>query len=413
MFRITTLEKKNPEVQVSLDELARHGARRMIVEALEAETDEYVQRLKEYRDANDHALVNRNGYARPRKVMVGSGEIVIESPRVEDGREGKHFRSVVLPPYLRKSQSITEVLPLLYLKGLSTGAFGEALAALFGEEASGLSATTITRLKKVWEAEYEGFRRRDLSQKDYVYLWADGVHLPIRLEEENLCLLVIVGVTREGDKEVVAIEDGYRESTESWASVLRDLKRRGMKAPVLAVGDGALGFWAAVRNVWPQTKESRCWVHKIANILDKLPKRLQPAAKRLLHEIMNAKDRETFSKEMNRFEAEYQAKYPKATDCLLKDRNALSVHFDFPAAHWKHLRTTNPIESAFATVKLRTRVTKGAGSRTAGLMMAFKLMESAQKRWSKVHAPELVALVRHGVRFIDGIQVGEQERIAA
>lgn len=385
----------------------------MIVKALEVEVEEYLSRLKEERDEHGRALVTGNGDGKERTVLIGCGEVKIRAPRVNDRRPGQQFQSLVLPPYMRKSPNVTEVLPLLYLKGLSTGNFGEALAALFGEGAKGLSPSVISRLKKVWEADYEAFRKRDLSGKNYVYVWADGVHVSIRLGEENLCLLVILGVTTEGEKEVIAIADGYRESTESWASVLRDLKRRGMKAPILAVGDGALGFWAAVRNVWPKTKEQRCWVHKIVNVLDKLPKRLQPSAKRLLHEIMNAPDRETFSKEMKSFEAEYQAKYPKATECLVKDRTTLAAFYDFPAEHWKHLRTTNPIESPFATVKLRTRTTKGAGSRTAGLMMAFKLMESAQKRWQKIRGAELVAEVWRGANFVDGVQIRCEERIAA
>lgn len=413
MFKITVKGKGNPEVRESIDELAREGARQMIVKALEVEVEEYLSRLKEERDEHGRALVTGNGDGKERTVLIGCGEVKIRAPRVNDRRPGQQFQSLVLPPYMRKSPNVTEVLPLLYLKGLSTGNFGEALAALFGEGAKGLSPSVISRLKKVWEADYEAFRKRDLSGKNYVYVWADGVHVSIRLGEENLCLLVILGVTTEGEKEVIAIADGYRESTESWASVLRDLKRRGMKAPILAVGDGALGFWAAVRNVWPKTKEQRCWVHKIVNVLDKLPKRLQPSAKRLLHEIMNAPDRETFSKEMKSFEAEYQAKYPKATECLVKDRTTLAAFYDFPAEHWKHLRTTNPIESPFATVKLRTRTTKGAGSRTAGLMMAFKLMESAQKRWQKIRGAELVAEVWRGANFVDGVQIRCEERIAA
>ncbi|MBI4179920.1 IS256 family transposase [bacterium] len=413
MFKITVRGKGNPEVGKSIDDLAREGAREMIVKALEVEVEEYLSRLKEERDEHGHALVTGNGDGKERTVLIGCGAVKIRAPRVDDRRPGKQFRSLVLPPYMRKSPNVTEVLPLLYLKGVSTGNFGEALAALFGEGAKGLSPSVISRLKKVWEADYEAFRKRDLSGKNYVYVWADGVHVSIRLGEENLCLLVILGVTTEGDKEVIAIADGYRESTESWASVLRDLKRRGMKAPILAVGDGALGFWAAVRNVWPKTKEQRCWVHKIANVLDKLPKRLQPPAKGLLHEIMNAPDRETFSKGMKVFEAEYQAKYPKATECLLKDRTTLATFYDFPAEHWKHLRTTNPIESPFATVKLRTRTTKGAGSRTAGLMMAFKLMESAEKRWQKIRGAELAAEVWRGANFVDGVQIRCEERIAA
>ena len=389
--------------EMTVDELARKGARRIIVEALMLEVAEYIEALKHERDRQGHALVVRNGYGRPRKITVGSGTIEIAAPRVNDRRQGKKFTSSILPPYMRRSPDVNEVLPILYLKGLSSGDFSDALKCLLGEAASGLSAASITRLKKIWEEEYKSFKRRDLTDKDYVYIWADGVHLSVRLEDERLCLLVIIGVTIDGKKEIVAVEDGYRESKESWASLLRDLSRRGMKAPVLAVGDGALGFWAATRDVWPETKEERCWVHKIANVLDKLPKKLQPKAKELMREMMYAPDKEYCLDQMELFKKEYDAKYPKAVECLLKDKETLTTHFDFPAEHWTHIRSTNPIESTFSTVKLRTRVTKGAGSRSAGLAMAFKLLEGAQGRWRKVNAPQLVAKVRQGVVFVDGI----------
>ena len=303
---------------------------------------------------------------------------------------------------MRRSPRLEEALPVLYLRGLSTGDFSEALEALLGPEAAGFSATTITRLLKVWQEEYQVWRKRSLQGKDYVYIWADGVYFNVRLEEDRLACLVIIGVLPDGRKEVIAIEDGYRESTESWASLLRDLKRRGMPAPILAVGDGGLGFWAALREVYPETQEQRCWKHKIANVLDKLPKRLQPRAKDMLHEIMKAPDRESAVEDIARFSEEFAARYPKAVETLTKDQDQLLTFFDFPAEHWIHLRTTNPVESPFATVKARTKETKGAGSRKAGLAMAFKLLLAAEQRWRRVNAPHLVALVRAGVKFPNG-----------
>jgi putative transposase len=400
-------------VRGTLDELAREGARRMIEVALQLEVEEYVSRHRSERDAAGHAVVVRNGTARPRAVTTGVGAIPVAAPRVNDRRivEGQRqrFTSAILPPYLRRSPRLAGVLPLLYLHGLSSGDFREALPTLLGPEAAGLAPSTITRLTKSWTAEYEAFRRRDLMDRDYVYLWADGIHFTIRLEDERLCALVLIGVRPDGSKEVVALEDGYRESAESWRAVLRDLKRRGMRAPVLAIGDGALGFWAAVREVWPETAEQRCWVHRIANVLDKLPKTLQPRAKQALHSMLYAETRAGCEREIRRFTAEYAAKYPKAVAALTTDQERLLTLFDYPAEHWKHLRTTNPIESTFATVRLRERVTKGAGSRTAGLTMAFKLLETAQAHWRRLDGAELIPLVRAGVRFVDGARIERQE----
>jgi transposase-like protein len=307
---------------------------------------------------------------------------------------------------------VTEVLPVLYLRGISTKDFVPALAEFFGSEA-GLSASTVQRLTVEWTRQLETFSRRDLSLVDYVYLWADGVHFNIRLEEDRLCCLVLVGVRADGRKELAAVGDGYRESEESWAEVLRDLKRRGMRAPVLAVGDGALGFWGANREVFPETREQRCWVHKIANVLDALPKSLQPKAKATLHEIMNAENREAAEAAVDRFQETYRAKYAKATEKLLKDREVLLAHFAYPAEHWLRLRTTNAIESTFATVRLRTNKTKGAGSRSAGLAMAYKLLEAAQARWRCVNGARLVALVRAGATFVDGVRVEREDRRSA
>jgi transposase-like protein len=305
---------------------------------------------------------------------------------------------------MRRAPKVTEVLPILYLRGLSTGDFKAALPVLLGEEATGLSPTTITRLTATWEGEYHAWRRRDLHEADYVYVWVDGVHFRVRLEEDRLCTLVIIGVRADGTKELIAVENGYRESTDSWATVLRDLKRRGLRAPMVAVGDSALGFWAAIGAVWPETREQRCWVHRLANVLDKLPKRLQPKAKQALHAIMNAPMRTEAEAGIEAFATEYDAKYPKAVASLCRDQAQLLTFYDFPAEHWRHLRTTNIIESPFATVRLRQRVTKGAGSRTKALLMAFKLLAMAEERWRKVNGSELLPLVRAGVRFVDGVQ---------
>ena len=407
MFEYTTdpADGCAAEVRQSLDELAREGARRMIEVALQMEVGEYIERLRGERDERGWALVVRNGRARERKVTVGSGTMGIRAPRVNDRRPEQHFTSKILPPYLRRSAAVDETLPALYLRGLSTGDFSEGLAALVGPEGAALSATTITRLLQAWQEEYGAWRKRSLVGTDYVYVWADGLYFNVRLEEDRLACLVLIGVRLDGKKEVIAIEDGYRESTESWASLLRDLKRRGMPAPVLAVGDGALGFWAALREVYPQAQEQRCWVHKIANVLDKLPKRLQARAKEMLHEIMAAPDRQEAQEGLGRFRAEFEAKYPKAAACLTKDAEVLLTFYDFPAEHWCHLRTTNPIESPFAGVKARTRQTKGAGSRKAGLAMAYKLVLAAEGHWHKVNASHMVALVRAGARFQDGVQV--------
>jgi len=392
-----------------LDEIARMGARRMLMVALATEAADYVERHRDERDSEGRALVVHNGRAKARKLTLGAGTVELKAPRVNERRrdeqgQRRRFTSRILPPYMRRSPKVAEVLPILYLRGLSTGDFRPALEGLLGEDAAGLSPTNITRLTACWEKEYTAFRQRDLAGREYVYVWVDGVHFNIRLEDDRLCTLVMIGARPDGEKELLAVEDGYRESAESWKTLLRDLKRRGMTAPVLAVGDGALGFWAAAREVWPETREQACWVHKLANVLDKLPQRLQPRAKRALHEMMYAESRAECEAARSRFEAEYQAKYPKAVESLTANWERLVGFFDFPAEHWKHLRTTNVIESPFATVRLRERATRGAGSRTKGLLMAFKLLDMAQLRWRRLDAAQLLPLVRAGTKFVDGVQ---------
>ncbi len=408
MLKIVTDGIEGDDLGLVLDELVAEGARRMLVAALEAEVADYVERNQGELDDEGRRLVVRNGRAAERTLVTGAGGLSIRAPRVHDRREGYRFSSYILPRYARRSPKVAEVLPILYLRGLSTGDFAPALEQFFGTDA-GLSASTITRLVETWSDEYRAFEQRDLTDTDYVYLWADGVHFRIRLEEDRLCALVLIGVRADGSKELLACADGYRESAESWAGVLRDLKARGMGAPVLATGDGALGFWKALAEVFPETREQRCWVHKIANVLDALPKRLHRTAKAALHEIYEAETRSDANDAIAEFSRVYGDKYPKAVDKVIKDREPLLAFYDFPAAHWTHLRTVNPIESAFATVRLRTRVTKGAGARRRGLVMAYKLLDAAQERWRKLNSPELVALVQAGTAFKDGTKIDRKE----
>src|SRR5215216_3708391 len=407
---------EDSEIAVSLDELAREGARRMIATALRAEADEYVERFADERGDDGKRLVVRNGRARERSVTVGSGTVAIQAPRVNDRRvdgetgERQKFGSKILPAYARRSPKVNDVLPVLYLRGLSTGDFRPALEQLLGEDASGLSSSTISRLCKDWEAEHARFRGRSLRFHRYAYLFVDGVHVSVRLgEDDRLCLLVVIGVREDGTKELLAVEDGYRESTESWATVMRDLKNRGLNEPKLVIGDGALGTWAALRDVFPGARRQACWVHKIANVLDALPKRLQPTAKSLLHEMMESPSHREARATLERFRVEFDAKYPKAVAKLDKDWAHLTAFYDFPAEHWRHLRTSNAVESSFATVKLRTRVTKGAGSKKAALAMAYKLLDAAQERWRRFNGHELVADVLADVKFKDGIRVTDDE----
>ena len=390
-----------------LDELAREGARQMLAAALQAEVAAYIDAHADQLDEHGHRLVVRNGYHEAREVVTAAGAVPVRAPRVNDKRvdqatgQRRRFASAILPAWARKSPGVAEVLPLLYLHGLSSGDFVPALEQFCGS-AAGLSPATITRLTSQWQDETKAFNARSLAGVDYVYLWVDGIHLKVRLEQDKVCLLVMIGVRADGTKELVALADGFRESVESWADLLRDCKRRGMTAPVLAVGDGALGFWKAVRDVFPQTREQRCWFHKIANVLNCLPKSAQPGAKKALAEIYNAEDVDHARTAAKAFAAEYGTKWPKAAEKITNDLDVLLAFYDYPAEHWVHLRTTNPIESTFATVRLRQRVTKGPGSRAAGIAMAFKLLESAQARWRAVNAPHLVALVRAGARFDKG-----------
>ncbi|MFE2219740.1 IS256 family transposase [Streptomyces canus] len=390
-----------------VDEIVRDGARRMLAAALEAEVNAYIAELADQRDENGRRLVVRNGYHQPRKVTTAAGVVEVKAPRVNDKRvdvetgERKRFSSAILPPWCRKSPKISEVLPLLYLHGLSSGDFVPALEQFLGSSA-GLSPATITRLTTQWQADHAAFMDRDLAEVDYVYVWADGIHLNVRLEEAKACVLVLIGVRADGSKELVALKDGYRESSESWADLLRDCARRGMRAPVLAVGDGAPGFLKALAEVFPDAREQRCWVHKTANVLDAMPKSAQPGAKKAIQDIYNAEDRDHAEAAVKAFAQLYGAKFLKAIKKVTDDQEELLAFFDFPAEHWIHLRTTNPIESTFSTVRLRTKVTRGAGSRAAALAMVFKLVESAQSRWRAVNAPHLVALVRAGARFERG-----------
>jgi len=404
------------EELLPLDQIAREGARRMLIEALKAEADDYVERHRDERDEHGRALVVRNGLAQGRKLTLGTGTVELKAPRIDDRRRDeqggrRRFTSRILPPYMRRSPKVAEVLPLLYLRGLSTGDFRPALEGLLGADAAGLSPTNIARLTAGWEQEYGAFRQRELAGREYVYVWVDGVHFNIRLEDDRLCTLVMIGARPDGAKELLAVEDGYRESAESWKALLRELKRRGMAAPVVAVGDGALGFWAAAREVWPETRAQGCWCHKLVNVLDKLPQRLQSRAKRALHEMMYAECRADCEAARARFEAEYQSKYSKAVESLTANWERLVTFFDFPAAHWKHLRTTNVIESPFATVRLRERATRGAGSRTKGLLMAFKLLEMAQLRWRHLDGAQLLPRVREGVKFADGVQLDPAKQV--
>ena len=401
-----------PVVVATIEQVARQGARRALQKAIEDEVAEYVQAHRHHLDESNHRLVVRNGHKPPRTILSGVGPIEVIQPRVDDRRvdeNGVRFRftSKILPRYLRKTKAIEELVPWLYLKGISSGEMPDALVHL-GFDGSGLSATSVVRLLEAWRGEYADWSRRDLSGRRYVYLWADGLYFGCRLSDDRPCLLVLMGATADGRKELIAMVDGQRESETSWMSLLLDCRARGMsEAPKLATGDGALGFWLALGKVFPATRQQRCWVHKTLNVLDKLPKSEQPAAKGMLHEIWMAATRADATRAFDRFVQVYGAKWPRAAACLEKDRSELLAFYDFPAEHWQHLRTSNPIESTFATVRLRTYRTKGPGSREAGLAMAFKLARKAESRWRKLNGSGKLQDLIDGVVFVDG------ERIAA
>jgi putative transposase len=408
---------RNPGVAVpvadALTEMLRSGARELLQQAVEAEVAEFVEQHRELKDERARQRVVRNGYKPERTIQTGIGDVAVKAPRVRDRAGALKFNSKILPAYLRRTRSVEELLPWLYLKGLSTGDFSTALAALLGKDAPGLSAATISRLKEVWKVEYERWSKRDLTGKEYVYLWVDGVHFGVRLEDASQCILVVIGANVDGKKELLAMVDGYRESADSWKELLLDLKQRGLTVdPKLAVGDGALGFWKALPQVFGTTRAQRCWVHKTANVLNKLPKSQQAKAKAALHEIWMAESRLDAEQAFDLFLSTYAAKYPKATECLAKDRDPLLTFYDFPAEHWTHIRTTNPIESTFATVRLRTTRTRNCVSRAGILAMVFKLTKSAEQGWRKLKGATLLGHVIKGVRFKDGLQE-EAQRIAA
>lgn len=397
-----------------LDGLLAEGARRMLQQAIENEVAEYIEAHVSERDEQGHRLVVRNGRLPQRDILTGMGPVKVNQPRVNDRRPEAKFSSRILPPYLRRTRSLDALIPALYLRGISTGDFTEALSEILGSNAPGLSATNVVRLKEGWQKDYEAWQRRDLSAKHYVYLWADAIYFNVRLSEERPCILVIMGSLADGTKELVAVADGQRESKLSWAALLSDLKRRGLKEPPkVAVGDGALGFWAALEEAFPETREQRCWVHKTANILDKLPKSLHPQAKAHIHEMYLSPGRSKALKAYEEFLHLYGAKYPKACECLRKDKDVLFTFYEFPAEHWGHLRTTNPIESTFAGVRHRTRQTKGCGSRLATLSMVFQLVRIAEKHWRRLNGSELLVKVIAGVEFVDGVdQTSTQKQVA-
>jgi transposase-like protein len=411
---VVAIKKPERFVDDPISDILRQGARGLLAHALEAEIEIFLNQYKDLRDETGLQRIVRNGYLPERQIQTGIGPVPVEVPRTRDRSlqeaERVSFRSAILPPYLRKTRSMEQLIPWLYLKGVSTGDFSDALAALVGKDAPGLSAPTISRLKTVWQQEFQQWQKRNLSEKRYVYFWADGIYCNVRMDDKQ-CLLVIMGATADGVKELVAIEGGFRESEMSWKQLLLDLKSRGLTtAPQLAIGDGALGFWKALSKVYDGTRWQRCWVHKTANILNKLPKSLQSKAKSQLHQIWQATDKDEAQRHFNDFVNTYEAKYPKAAQCLEKDRDALFTFYDFPAEHWRHIRTTNPIESTFATVRLRTNKVRGCFSASTVISMAFKLCQCAQKRWIRLHRPERLADVVKGVKFVNGI---EENRIAA
>lgn len=414
MSKSNVVELTGREGRDELTELIRLGARKLIVQALEAEVCELLSSFAGQCDEQGRTLVVRNGYQPEREIQTGIGPVTVKVPKVRS-REGEpvRFHSALVPPYVRKTATLEAALPWLYLKGISTGEMQGALEALLGPQAKGLSATTVSRLKQAWREEYESWRHRHLDRDRWVYIWVDGIYSGLRAEQQRLCALVVVGVNERGEKHFLAIEDGIRESTQSWREVLLDLKARGMKAPELAVGDGAMGFWAALEEIFPTTRDQRCWLHKTGNVLNALPKSVQPKAKRALHDIWQAATREDAEQAFDQFIVTYEPKYPKAVTCLIKDRDALMTFYDFPATHWQHLRTTNPIESTFATIRHRTARTKGCVTRDSLLHMMFKLGQCAENNWRKLRGFAYLAKVIEGVKFVNGEEVEQPDQVAA
>jgi len=394
-----------------LEQVARDGARKMLALAMENEVDEFVAKYSGLTDDSGRRIVTKNGYMPERQILTGMGPLEVKQPRVDDRAlkdQHERFTSNILPRYLRRMPSIDNLIPALYLKGISTNDFPAALQAILGQDASGLSPANIVRLKDVWEKDYLKWKSRDLSHKKYVYFWVDGIYFNVRLDDSKSCILIIIGADKHGNKELVAVSDGYRESKISWKEILLDLKRRGLEIdPSLAIGDGSLGFWAAIGQVYPKTRRQRCWVHKTANILDKMSKSIQSKAKSMIHEMYMAPSKEAALSAYEHFVKTYEDKYPKAVECLTKDKEDLFTFYDFPATHWIHIRTTNPVESTFATVRLRTHKTKGCGSRTATLSMVFKLTMEAAKTWKKLKGHQLILLVLENKKFVDGELVEE------
>lgn len=411
---VISLKKPESFIDDPITEILRNGARKLLTQALEAEIELFMAQYKDLTDELGHQRIVRNGYLPEREIQTGIGPVSVKAPRVRDRHKesGKRlsFKSSILPPYLRKTKSMEQLIPWLYLKGISTGDFSEALTALVGKDAPGLSSGTIGRLKSTWEKDLQTWQKRDLSHKNYVYFWVDGIYCNVRMDERQ-CLLVIIGATKDGKKELVGIDGGFRESELSWKELLLDLKARGLHTgPKLCIGDGSLGFWKAISKVYPDAERQRCWVHKTANILNKLPKSLQPKAKKKIHHIWQAENKDEAERHFDDFVKIYEAKYPRASDCLKKDRDVLLTFYDFPAEHWRHIRTTNPIESTFATVRLRTAKVRGCFSSTTVITMAFQLCQCAEKRWIRLHCPERLAEVIEGVKFVNGIN---ENRIAA
>ena len=413
----TTNDPISPEVNGGslLEEVLRDGARRMLQAVIEEEVDDFIKKHQNQRDKCGHQLATRNGYRTPREILTSMGPIEIKQPRVDDRKlrartSEEGFSSNILPRFLRRTPSLDTLIPVLYLKGVSTGDFDTALKAILGNAGS-ISASTVANLKAVWEKEYKEWTKRDLSQKEYAYFWADGIYFKVRGEEEKSCTLVIIGADSEGHKEFLAMEEGFRESKLSWKSLLLDLKKRGLdNGPKLAIGDGALGFWAALEEVFPGTKEQRCWVHKTANILDKLPRKLQTTAKKEIQEMYMAPDKESALQSFDNFVKVYGEKYPKAAACLVKDKEQLFTFYDFPAIHWVHIRTTNPVESTFATIRHRTYKTRNCGSRTTVLTMVYKLGIESEKRWHKLKGYNIIPFVMAGERFINGVLEEKEQK---